>query len=215
MRGPVDWGLYLVTDRQFVGSRPLEDLVRAALRGGITAVQLREKQASTREFVELARRVKTIVASAGVPLIINDRVDIALVAGADGVHLGQLDMDCRDARRILGPDAIIGLSVENMEQAELAASLDADYLAASPIFATPTKPELTGEWGLEGLAALRAASRRVLVAIGGIYAANAAEVVRTGADGIAVVSAICAAPNPETAARELRDIVQEARRVPR
>jgi len=208
VRRPIDWGVYLVTDRQLAGPRSVEDLVRAAVRGGVTVVQLREKNLCAREYVELARRLKIFLADTGVPLIVNDRVDVALAARADGVHLGQSDMDPRDARRLLGPEAIIGLSVETMEQA---ASLDVDYLGVSPIFSTPTKPELTGGWGIEGLAGLRALSRHALVAIGGISAANAAEVIRAGADGVAVVSAICAAPDPEAAARELLRIVKGAR----
>jgi thiamine-phosphate pyrophosphorylase len=211
VRRPIDWGLYLVTDRQLAGPRSLEDLVRAAVRGGATVVQLREKDICAREFIDLARRLKIFLADTGVPLIVNDRVDVALAARADGVHLGQTDMDPRDARRLLGPDAIIGLSVETREQAERADPLDVDYLGISPIFSTPTKPGLTGAWGIEGLAGLRALSRHALVAIGGISAANAAEVMRTGADGVAVVSAICAAPDPEAAARELLRIVREAR----
>jgi thiamine-phosphate pyrophosphorylase len=211
VRRPIDWGLSLVTDRQLAGPRSVEDLVRAAVRGGVTVVQLREKDLCAKEYIELARRLKIFLADTGVPLIVNDRVDVALAARADGVHLGQSDMDPRDARRLLGPDAIIGLSVETMEQAEQAAAFDVDYLGVSPIFSTPTKPELTGGWGIEGLARLRALSRHALVAIGGISGANAAEVVHAGADGVAVVSAICAAPDPEAAARELRRIVKEAR----
>jgi thiamine-phosphate pyrophosphorylase len=198
-----DWSLYLVTDRRLAGVRPLPGLVAAAVRGGVTAVQLREKACPTREFVELARALKTLLAPLGVPLIVNDRVDIALAAGADGVHVGQSDMDCRDVRRLLGPEAIIGLSVENRPQAE-AAPAEADYLAASPVFSTPTKTDTAPEWGLAGLAALRRASRRPLVAIGGIHFGNAAGVIASGADGIAVVSSICAAPDPELAARTLR-----------
>ncbi len=212
MKRSVDWGLYLVTDRRLAGPRPLEELVRAALRGGATAVQLREKECSTREFVELARRLKVILAATGIPLIINDRVDVALAARADGVHLGQSDMDYRDARALLGPDAIVGLSVETTAQADAAESLDADYLGVSPIFPTPTKTDTAAAWGIEGLAALREASRHVLVAVGGINAANAAEVMHAGADGIAVVSAICAARDPEEAARQLRRAVDETRR---
>jgi thiamine-phosphate pyrophosphorylase len=208
----VDWGLYLVTDRQLAGPRRLEELVRAAVRGGVTAVQLREKECSTREFVELARRLKASLAPAGIPLIINDRVDVALAAGADGVHLGQSDMAYRDARALLGPDAIVGLSVETAAQSDEAQSLDADYLGVSPIFPTLTKTDTPAAWGIEGLAALREASRHVLVAIGGINAANVAEVMNAGADGIAVVSAICAACDPEDAARQLRRVVDEARR---
>ena len=212
MKRSVDWGLYLVTDRRLAGSRPLEELVCAAVRGGVTAVQLREKECSTREFVELARRLKAFLTPAGIPLVINDRVDVALAAGAEGVHLGQSDMDYRDARALLGPDAIVGLSVETTAQAEEAESLDADYLGVSPIFPTPTKTDTAAAWGIEGLAALRKASRHVLVAIGGINATNAAEVMHAGADGIAVVSAICGARDPEEAARQLRRAVDETRR---
>ena len=212
MKRSVDWGLYLVTDRRLAGPRSLEELVRAAVRGGVTAVQLREKACSTREFVELARRLKAILAPAGIPLIINDRVDVALAARADGVHIGRSDIDYRDARALLGEDAIVGLSVETTAQAGEAESLDADYLGVSPIFPTPTKTDTAADWGVEGLAALRKASRHVLVAIGGINAANAAEVMNAGADGIAVVSAICAARDPEEAARQLHLVVDETRK---
>ncbi len=198
-----DWTLYLVTDRRLAGARPLPDLVAAAVRGGVTAVQLREKECGTREFVELARALKALLAPVGVPLIVNDRVDVALAACADGVHVGQSDMPCPDVRRLLGPSAIIGLSVETLEQA-LAAPDDIDYLGVSPLFSTPTKTDTAPAWGLDGLAALRRASRLPLVAIGGIHSGNAASVIRAGADGIAVVSAICCAPDPELAARALR-----------
>lgn len=207
MRRPRDWRLYLVTDRRLAGSRPLADVVAGAVRGGVTAVQLREKKCGTREFVELARSLKALLAPHGVPLIVNDRVDVALAAGADGVHVGQSDMDCRDVRRLLGPGAIIGLSVETMKQAKGAAALDVDYLGVSPIFSTPTKTDTISEWGLSGLAALRHVSKHILVAIGGIHASNAAEVIEAGADGIAVVSAICAASDPEAAARDLRQAI--------
>jgi thiamine-phosphate pyrophosphorylase len=211
MRPPHDWSLYLVTDRCLAGRRSLDDLVRAALRGGVTAVQLREKECATRDFIDLARALKAILAPAGVPLIVNDRVDVALAACADGVHIGQSDMEYRDARRILGPDAIIGLSVETPEQAGRAASFDVDYLGVGPIFLTPTKTDAAVPWGIEGLAALRRASRHVLVAIGGVHRENAGDVIRAGADGIAVVSAICAAQDPERAARDLRAAISAAR----
>jgi thiamine-phosphate pyrophosphorylase len=213
MRPPRDWSLYLVTDRRLAGARSLEDLVRAALRGGVTAVQLREKECATRDFVELARALRAILAPAGVPLVVNDRVDVALAAGADGIHIGQSDMEYRDARRLLGPDAIIGLSVETPEQAGRAASFDVDYLGVGPVFPTPTKSDAAPAWGIEGLAALRRASRHLLVAIGGIHRENVADVIRAGADGIAVVSAICAAPDPEQAARDLGAAISSARDV--
>ena len=212
MRQPRDWRLYLVTDASLAAPRSIEDVVRAALRGGVSAVQLRDKECPTRNFVELARGLKAILGPAGVPLVGNDRVDVALAAGADGVHIGQSDMEHRDARRRLGPDAVIGLSVETLEQAERAASLDVDYFGVGPVFPTPTKADAAPAWGLERLAALRRASRHVLVAIGGIDLENAGATIRAGADGIAVVSAICAAPDPERAARELRTAISGARR---
>ena len=211
MRPPRDWSLYLVTDRRLTTPRSLDDLVGAALRGGVTAVQLREKECPTQDFVELARALKAILAPAGIPLVVNDRIDVALAACADGVHIGQSDMEYGDARRLLGPDAIIGLSIETPEQAERAASFDVDYLGVGPIFPTPTKTDAAPAWGIEGLAALRRVSRHVLVAIGGIDRENAGGVIRAGADGIAVVSAICAAQDPERAARDLRAAISAAR----
>jgi thiamine-phosphate pyrophosphorylase len=211
-RRRVDPGLYLVTDRTLAGARPVEEVVRRALRGGVSMVQLREKELDTREFVTLARRLRAELAPAGVPLIINDRLDVALASGADGVHIGQRDMFCGDARRILGPDSIIGLSVETPEQAEEAERLDCDYLGVSPIFPTPTKTDVASSWGIEGLRNLRRRSRKVLVAIGGITSTNAAQVLGAGADAIAVVSAICGAEDPEAAARELARIIEHVRR---
>jgi thiamine-phosphate pyrophosphorylase len=199
-----DWRLYLVTDRPLMGGRRIEDVVAAAVRGGVTVVQLREKDCPTREFVELARALKRLLDPLGVPLLINDRVDVALACGADGVHLGQSDMEYADARRILGPEAIIGISVETPEQKPA----EADYLGVGPIFATPTKPDAAPPWGLEALAAYRRACRHVLVAIGGITLENARSVVEAGADGVAVVSAICAATDPAAAARALREAIQ-------
>ncbi|HOI45763.1 MAG TPA: thiamine phosphate synthase, partial [Candidatus Aminicenantes bacterium] len=128
-------------------------------------------------------------------------------AGADGVHLGQSDMPVREARRLMGPDALIGVSVETLEQAQEAEKEDVDYLGVSAIFATPTKKDTAAEWGLGGLERLRPLSRRTLVAIGGLNDENAAAVIRAGADGIAVVSAVCAAGDPEKAARRLREII--------
>jgi thiamine-phosphate pyrophosphorylase len=212
VKRPVDWSLYLVTDRRLAGDRPLEEVVAAAVRGGVSAVQLREKECPAREFVELARRLKAVLEPLGVPLIINDRVDVALAAGADGVHIGQSDMKVDDVRRLVGPDAIVGLSVDSAEQP---APLDLDYLGVGPIFPTGTKADAGPALGLEGLARLRAASRHILVGIGGINATNAAAVLGAGADGIAVVSAICAAPDPEQAAAELRAILSAAKRQPR
>ena len=211
MTARFDFGLMLVTDRRLAGGRPLEDIVEAAVRGGVTAVQLRDKESPTRESLELARRLLARLDRAGLPLIVNDRADIALAAGAAGVHLGQDDLPVREARRLLGPGAIIGLSIETPEQAAAAEAWDVSYLGVSPVYATPTKTDTKPPWGLDGIRRLRALTRRTLVAIGGIHAGNAADVLAAGADGLAVVSAICAAPDPEAAARRLREIVDAAR----
>ena len=206
-----DFRLYLVTDQGLSLGRPLEWVVEAAIRGGVTAVQLREKSCPIPEHVDIARRIQKVLQPSGVPLIINDRADVVLAVGAAGVHLGQGDMSLGEARKLLGADAIIGLSVETPEQAAAADHLDVDYLGISPIFPTPTKTDLTAAWGIQGLRRLRSRSRHRLIAIGGINSSNAAEVMEAGADGIAVVSAICSAPDPEPAARELRVIVDRLR----
>lgn len=203
-------GLYLVTDRGLAGDRPLEEVVLAAVEGGAGVVQLREKELATREFVESARRLKALLEPRGIPLIVNDRGDVALAAGADGVHLGQEDMAYPDARALLGPDAIIGLSVETPEDVREAEGFDVDYLGVSPIFPTPTKSDTKGAWGLDGLAEVRRMSRHRLVAIGGLNATNAADAIRAGADAVAVVSAICAAADPRRAAEELAAVVDAA-----
>lgn len=208
MKASFDPTLYLVTDRTLTGDRPLEDVVAAALRGGVTAVQLREKDASTREFIRLAERILALTRPLRVPLIINDRVDVALASGADGAHLGQSDMPVDIARRLMGPDKIIGLSVESVDQAEAAQALDVNYLGVSPIFLTPTKTDLETALGLEGLRRIRAVSRLPLVAIGGVNARTVPDVMKAGADGVAVVSAICSVADPEQAARELAALIR-------
>jgi thiamine-phosphate pyrophosphorylase len=196
-------GVYLVTDRPLCLDRPLTSIVAHAIRAGIACVQLREKNASTRDFLNQALALKPMLASAGIPLIINDRVDIALAANADGVHLGQSDMPYAEARKLLGPDSVIGLSVETWADVEAAQDLDVNYLGVSPIFATPTKTDTQAPWGLEGLARIRAFSRHSLVAIGGLNAANAPDIIQAGADAVAVVSAICSAEDPFAATRSL------------
>ena len=205
-------GLYLVTDRGCCGDRSLEAVVAQAVQGGAACVQLREKHLATGAFVELARALKALLAPAGVPLIINDRLDGALAAGADGVHVGQADMPCAVVRQYLGPRAIIGLSVETWADVERAREQDVDYLGVSPVFDTPTKTDTKPAWGLDGLRRIRACARQPLVAIGGLNLGNVAEVVLAGADGIAVVSAICASADPLRAARELDERIQAALR---
>ncbi len=214
MRRQADYSLYLVAVPQFCAGRPVEEVVAAALDGGVTVVQLRDKECTTRRYVETAERLSGLLRPRGVPLIINDRLDVAQAVGADGVHLGQSDMPVVAARRLLGPDALIGLSVDTPQQGATANELDVDYLGVGPVYATSTKRDTTAEWGPEGLRALRAESRHLLVGIGGIDAGNAADVVRAGADGVAVVSAICAADDPRRAAAELRRAVQTGRAGP-
>jgi len=185
-------------------------VVSQALKGGAAYVQVREKDVPTRFFVEEARRIKELTGRYGVPLIINDRLDVALAVEAGGVHIGQDDMPYKAARKLMGPHAIIGLSVETWEDVVRAQELDVSYLGVSPVFATPTKTDTKGNWGLEGLARIKTYSRHPLVGIGGLNASNAADAVMAGADCIAVVSAICAAPDPLQASRELHDIIQAA-----
>jgi len=208
--GKTAGGLYLVTDRGLCGRRDLEEVVSLAVQGGAAWVQLREKDLPTRSFLEEASRLKAILSPLGVPLIINDRLDIVLAAKADGIHIGQEDMPYDIARRLLGPKAIIGLSVETWDDVEQAELLDVDYLGVSPVFATPTKTDTKVPWGLEGLARIRAFSRHSLIAIGGISRDNAAAVILAGADRIAVVSAICAASDPRKAAGDLQTEISSA-----
>jgi thiamine-phosphate pyrophosphorylase len=208
----IDYSLYLVTDRTLARGRAMLEIVRAAVQGGVTCVQLREKTCSTREFIEEALAVKEFLRSRGVPLIINDRVDVALAVGADGVHLGQKDMPLAVARAIVTDTMRIGISAESLADAVAAQQGGADYLGVSPIFATPTKPDAAAPLGLAGLQAIRRAVHIPLVGIGGLNRQTAAEVLRYGADGIAVVSAIVAAEDPEQAARELVQVIRSARR---
>jgi thiamine-phosphate pyrophosphorylase len=208
----IRWDLYLVTDRELFGNRPIPELVKAAVKGGVTVIQLREKDLSSREFLAEALEVKKELKNTNIPLIINDRIDIALAADAEGVHLGNNDMPVEYAKKILPPGKIIGISAESVEDAVTADSKGADYIGVSPIFTTPTKPELETGLGLQGLRQIRMVTRLPLVAIGGLNKSNAVEVVKNGADGIAVVSAICAAPDPQKAAEELANVIYQAKK---
>ena len=200
-------GVYLVTDRGLCRNRTLADVVLQAVQGGVAYVQLREKDISTRLFVEEAIAIKKILKPHKVPLIINDRIDVALACDAEGVHIGQDDMPYAIARKLMGPKAIIGLSVEDWKDFEESESLDVDYIGVSPIFTTPTKIDTKGAWGLDGLAKIKAFSRHPLVAIGGINETNATDVIAAGADCIAVVSAICVAPDPAATTNKLNKLI--------
>jgi thiamine-phosphate pyrophosphorylase len=193
--------LYLVTDQASMRGRRLADVVQAAVQGGVGCVQLREKTLGTRDFVELALALMDLLAAHRVPLVINDRIDVALACGAHGVHLGQSDMPVALARRLLPTEVFLGLSVESVQDVQRAAQQPVDYLGVSPVFATPTKTDTARPWGLDGLRQVRAMTHLPLVAIGGIGLGNAAEVLAAGADGLALVSALCAADDPAAAAR--------------
>ena len=198
--------LYLVTDQASLGARTLSDVVTAALQGGVTCVQLREKTLNTRDFYAQSVVLKELLAPWNIPLVINDRVDIALACGAQGVHLGQADLPVNRARALLPPEVFIGWSVETLEDVERARTMPIDYLGVSPIYATPTKTDTNTPWGLEGLQKVRALSTLPLVAIGGLHTGNAGALLAAGADGLAVVSAIFGAPSPANAAQTLRSI---------
>jgi len=199
----IDWSLYLVADTEFAAGKNLVHLVSEAVLGGVTIVQLRAKDLGTRDFLELALRVSEKLGKTGIPLLINDRVDIALACGAAGVHLGQDDMPLPDARRLLGPDKMIGISVNTLDEAAEAERLGADYLGLGPIFGTSTKQTVLPVLGPEGIQRLRRQIRIPMVAIGGINAGNAGAVKKAGADGIAVVSAILGARDARQVAAEL------------
>ena len=199
--------LYLVTDRELSLGRSLEEVVSEAVAGGVTIVQLREKDASTGEFVELAFRLKNILRPYNVPLIINDRVDVALAVDAEGLHIGQSDMPYEIARKLLGRDKIIGLSVENMDDLLKANELDVDYVGISPVYGTQTKTDTAEPFGLEGLRRAVELSVHPTVAIGGMNASTIGDVMAVGTDGVAIVSAICSAVSPRLAAKELSGII--------
>lgn len=196
--------LYLVTDRSLSGGRPLAFIVEQAVQGGVAMVQLREKNCPVPEFIRMALRLKQLLKPYRVPLIINDRLDVAMASGADGLHIGQDDIPYSYARKMLGKNKIIGLSVETIDQAEEANDFNVDYIGISPVFVTGTKPELEKGLGLDGVRAIASLSKHYTVAIGGINAANAGAVLQAGANGLAVVSAIVSADNPRKAAEVLK-----------
>ncbi|WP_411966855.1 thiamine phosphate synthase [Haloferax sp. YSSS75] len=204
---------YLVTQSNLSGQRSAVDVVSSAIAGGVDVVQLREKHASARERYELARELRSITADAGVPLVVNDRVDIAAAVGADGVHLGDDDVPIEVARTQLGDDALVGRSVSTVADATAATTAGADYLGVGAVFRTSSKettPEQS-EIGVETVAAICDAVSVPVVGIGGITPENAADVVAAGADGVAVVSAITEASNPERATRNLATAVEAGR----
>lgn len=206
-----DYTLYLVADADYAAGRDLAGLVEAAVEGGVTIVQLRAKNLIHGPFVELGRALAGRLAPRGVPLLVNDRPDVALACGASGVHLGQDDIPVAVARRLLGPNAAIGVSVNTPEEAVRAEQDGADYVGAGPAYATSTKSTSLGVLGPEGIGRIARAIRLPVVAIGGITAVNAAGLAGTGARGIAVVSAILGAPDARRAAVDLISAFQPIR----
>ena len=207
VRKNMDLTLYLVTDRRWLGERTLWDGVEEAILGGVTFVQLREKEISSKEYLELAQKVKEITDRHDIPLIINDRIDIALAIDADGVHLGPEDLPVPIARRLLGDGKIVGASAASVGEALLFQAQGADYLGVGAVFPTATKRG-TEKVGLEDLRGIKSAVHIPVVAIGGIKAENAKPVMETGVDGVAVVSAIMDQTDIREAARQLLSLLK-------
>ena len=203
MKNAYDWNVYLVTDSNLAGDRSLLEICSTAIRGGISVIQLREKNLDSRSFYEKGLMLRNHLRQYGIPLIVNDRIDIAMAIDADGVHLGQSDMPVKAARRLLGDEKIIGWSLNHPDHVNSEEAMLADYLAVSPVFFTSTKSDITVPWGLEGITYTRRLTDKPLVAIGGITEYNISDVIFAGADSAAVVSAIVTADDPEDATRQL------------
>ncbi len=210
MKPKIDYTLYLVTDRKLMSSATIEESVAQAILGGCTLVQLREKDCSSMEFYEIALKVREVTVRLGVPLIVNDRVDIALAVDADGVHVGQTDLPADAVRRIIGPDKVVGVSVGNLLEALAAVEAGADYLGVGALYATGTKTD-AGITSLDELQRIRAATQLPIVAIGGINKETIPHFQGIGIDGLAVVSAIVAKPDVAGAAQELKALFLERR----
>lgn len=211
MTRSLDLSLYLVTDPRLCAAHGLVATVRDAVAGGVTVVQLRDKDAPDEVLIAQGRALKAALAGTGVPLIVNDRIRVAAVICADGVHVGQADAGIDAARALLGPDAIVGLSIQTVEHARAVAGLPIDYVGIGPVFATATKADHAVPLGCDGLAAVRAATTLPAVAIGGLRAEHVACVLHAGCDGLAVVSAICGTPDPRAAAAGLGRAIADHR----
>lgn len=213
MKPSFDLSLYLVTDRSLSRGRSLEEVVLNAVRGGVTMVQLREKDCSSAEFYQQALNLKHLLKPYNIPLIINDRLDIALACDAQGLHIGQSDLPYSVARKWMGRDKIIGLSVENIKDVVEANKLDVDYIGISPVFDTNTKNDTALALGLEGVKQIKELSVHPSVGIGGINHINAESVIKAGANGISVVSAIMSADDPRLSAETLLAIVKQSKKI--
>lgn len=213
MKKSINWNLYLVTDAGLSRGRSHDEVVAAAIRGGVSVVQYRDKDASTRRMIETAQILQVLCRADNVPFIVNDRLDVALAVDADGIHVGQDDMPARTARRLIGPTKILGVTAGDLEEALAACADGADYIGLSPVFETATKSDTGNTLGLEAFAAIAHRCTLPVVGIAGINASNATGVIQAGASGIAVVSAIVSADDIEAAARKLIRIIEKARGV--
>ena len=200
------WRLYVIIDRAAIGARDLREMASGAIHGGADVIQLRDKAASTRTLLEEARALLPLTHAANIPLIINDRADVARAVGADGVHVGQDDLPVKEARDIVGPGHVIGKSTHSVEQARAAQEEGADYLGLGPIFPTPTKPDYRSV-GVEMIRHVVPNVHVPIICIGGIERSNLRQVLEAGAVCVAVVRAVCRASNPEATTRALKDTV--------
>jgi thiamine-phosphate pyrophosphorylase len=206
-----NWGVYLVTDRKQTGGRDLEEVLVGALEGGVRAIQLREKDLDTIEVFRLGERLLARTRAAGAALVVNDRVDLAMALGADGVHLTRKSLPPREARALVGPDMLLGVSCHNLEDVREAVDGGVDFLALGPIYSTPSKAAYGPPLTPEILRRARAICALPILAIGGIGPERVSEVMTAGADGVAAISAVLAAPDPTLATRELLEAVAKAR----
>jgi thiamine-phosphate pyrophosphorylase len=205
------YDLYIVTDETLAGGLSHAEIARRAAHGGADAVQLRDKTLCPRDLTRVGREILAITRPAGVLFIVNDRLDVALACGADGVHLGQGDLGPGVARQLAPKGFIIGVSVGSVDEACLAQEAGADYVALSPVFSTASKTDAGPGQGLDRLRQIRKAVRIPVIAIGGIGPGNVREVIRAGADGIAVISAVLSAPDITAATRDLKFLIRQAK----
>lgn len=202
--------LHVLTDTVLQDRYSHVDLARLVIDGGADTIQYRQKTGTTKELIETAAATQGVCTEAKVTLVVNDRVDVAIAAGADGVHLGQEDFPVRKARELLGPDAIIGVTGKTLELSRTGIEDGADYVSFGPIYATTSKPDAREPQGLEGLSEIAQAISRPVIAIGGICEDTAGDVIRAGAHGIAVISAVCCQSDPADAARKLMARIRSA-----
>ena len=202
------WKVVVLTDARLSMGRSHAEVIRAAIAGGADAIQLRDKEASGRSFFDTAVALRRLCRDADVPFIVNDRIDIALAAAADGAHVGQNDLPASEARRLLGPDHILGVSASTVEEARAAADDGADYIGAGPVFdARSSKPDASRPIGIEGIKSIAASVPLPVIGIGGVTLMNASQVVAAGAVGVAVISAVVAAHDIADAVRALKVVV--------